>query len=136
MRHRHLLCAALLFAGTVQAAPLPEEIIEQLDGARLVAVLQTSDIDAAPPWQPAAGAPPVSIDAVTHSLTDYAARHPDLAGATLQAITLRPLPRHAGSWHYLARMDTHPAGHAKAHYFVVLMNGQVYPALQEPASVR
>lgn len=136
MFNKTVLLGTLLLTGTAVAGQLPEEIIEQVDCTRVVAVLQADDIDASPYWQPADGDPPVGIAQAVRLLRDYAAARPDLEGATLAQISLRPMPHHAPRWHYLAVMHTHEARHPKAHYFVVLMNGQVYPAIEEPASVR
>lgn len=136
MPNKTLLLSTLLLAGASVAAPLPKEIIEQVDGARVVVFLQDSEIRDNPQWQPLSGPPPVTIEALARTLQGYAARHASLADASLTQIELKPIPHHADSWHYLAVMNTHQQSRPKAHYFVVLMNGQVYPAIEEPNSVR
>lgn len=126
----------LLLAGTALAGQFPQEIIEQMDGTRVVTFLNDSDLAGNPDWQPLSGPPPVTIDGAAQALRDYAASHPRLADATLGQIDLKPIPRHGDSWHYLAMLNTHEHKRPKAHYFVVLMNGRVYPSIEEPDSVR
>ena len=64
------------------------------------------------------------------------AARPALANATLEAVELKHTPHHRNSWHYLAVMQTQDNDQPRNHYFVVLMNGDVIPAIMEPASVR
>lgn len=136
MPNKLLLLSTLMLAGASLAAPLPKEIMEQMDGTRVVAFLQDSDIRDNPHWQPLSGPPPVTIEAVARKLQGYAATHPGLDDATLVQIELKQIPHHTDSWHYLAMMNTHSQSRAKAHYFVVLMDGSIHPAIEEPASVR
>ena len=125
----------VLAAMPAQAQPrFPVEIFEYLDNVRLVAFVDQADIDSSRQWTPDAGAPPLDIAALMRLIKSRAGA----AGKPgIERIELRPLPGHATHWHYIVQLSQPEAsGARRKKYLVVLMNGKVIPAIQEPESFK
>jgi len=149
MSHRSLplLAAIALYAGitctwagTATAADhWPEEIIDSMDGQRLVLFLPNSDITASPQWLPADGAPPplTIAEAVAH-LQKWMTSDPRYREVEIHEIKLTPIHDHEQEhrWYYLFQLRHADGGKRKAMYAAVLLNGKVVAAIAEPASLK
>jgi len=149
MSHRSLplLTAIALFAGvsctwvgTVAGSDLwPEEIIDSMDGQRLVVFLPNADIAASPQWMPAEGvSPPLTIaEAIAH-LTQWMTTDPRYQDDEIHEIKLTPIRHHEQEhrWYYLFQLRRPGDGARKAMYAAVLLNGKIVPAIVEPSSIK
>jgi hypothetical protein len=149
MSHRSLplLTAIALFAGvscawvgTVAGSDLwPEEIIDSMDGQRLVVFLPDEDIAAGPQWLPAEGTPPpLNIAGAVAHLEKWMATDPRYREVEIHEIKLTPIRHHEQEhrWYYLFQLRHADGGRRKAIYAAVLFNGKVVPALAEPSSIK
>jgi hypothetical protein len=134
MLTRTLLAVLLLLSSQIQALEYPVEIIEYIDNVRVVAFVKESDIDKSPKWDPPSE-PPLSIanaiDAVQRYIAPSSINNENLIG-----IELKQIPRHKHYWHYIVKNKMLTAEKPVSHYYVVLMNGKVIPAIKEPESVK
>jgi hypothetical protein len=120
-----------------QAYAFPLEIFENLSGNRIVAFLEESDIDAAASkWQPSEQTPPVTVQKLTRSIFEHMATEKGLENIEVEEIDLRPIPRHKEQWHYLVKMKVENNHEIEHRYFLVLMNGKIFPAIREPESIK
>lgn len=126
----------LLLTSQVQASTFPIEIIEYIDDTKVVAFVYERDIQQSPTWDPATAAPPLEIGNLVKKLRAYAEQHPALGDASFAEVELKRIPRHPDHWHYLAVLHTPDDSNHALHYFVVLMDGKVIPALKEPAPLK
>jgi len=126
----------LFFSGSAQSYDFPIEVFEYINNEKVVAFINEDDIDASTSWLPTEGAPPVTIANVVSTIQKYIKPDPKLTNATFSEIELKRIPRHEKHWHYLVKMKTGTGGQAHYHYFVVLMNGKIIPALREPESFK
>jgi len=118
------------FSLTAAAETQTIEIFEQFDQARIVAFIDTADIDAASRWDPLSSPPPLSISGLIDTL-----RKADAELAIVE-IELRQIPHHPGYWHYLVKTQPGLEKQDPYRYFVVLMNGKLIPAIREPESYK
>ena len=129
------LTLLILFSAPMRANEFPVEIVEFIDGMRIVAFVDEHDIEAAPAWRPADGSPVLSIASALQAVNEHIAADPDISSAQLTEVKLEQIPRHDDRWNYLVEMQT--ANHEQhASFYVVLMNGQVIPAVREPATLK
>lgn len=135
MNFKPLMLLALLLASTESQA-LPTEIFENMDGNTIVAFVEQAEIDAAPNWNPMEESPPLTIKGLTRTLHEFTTPMRGLSDARLREIELRQIPGHADYWHYLVDMTTASDGNLHHHYFMVLMNGKIIPAIREPESIK
>jgi hypothetical protein len=128
------------WAGTETGADhWPEEIIDSMDGQRLVVFLPNSDIAASPQWVPADGAPPpLTIAAAVAHLKKWMTGEPRYRGVEIHEIKLTPIRHHEREhrWYYLFQLRQRDGGRRKAMYAAVLLNGKVVPAIAEPSSIK
>jgi hypothetical protein len=128
------------WAGTETGADhWPEEIIDSMDGQRLVVFLPNSDIAASPQWVPADGAPPpLTIAAAVAHLKKWMTGEPRYRGVEIHEIKLTPIRHHEREhrWYYLFQLRQPDGGRRKAMYAAVLLNGKVVPAIAEPSSIK
>ncbi len=138
-RYKTSLALALLLAAVAlqaRAYQLPVEIFEYADDVKIVAFIDKKDIDESQNWRAFESAPPLSVnDALAAVKRHINARQPEIGGATLETIELRQIPQHPGHWHYMVKLKNGDPKHPY-HYFVVLMNGKVVPAVHEIAAVK
>jgi len=132
---RFLPILVLLFSAKLFAYEFPIEITEYIDDVKVDAYISKSDIDQELIWTPFDGAPPLSIAAALQAIQGYAA-NTDLADMTLTGIELKKIPRHEKHWHYLVKIKSEVDGIVESHYFIVLMDGKVIPAIKEPESIK
>ena len=132
---RFLPILVLLFSAKLFAYEFPIEITEYIDDVKVDAYISKSDIDQELIWTPFDGAPPLSIAAALQAIQAYAA-NTDLADMTLTGIELKRIPRHEKQWHYLVKIKSEIDGIVESHYFIVLMDGKVIPAIKEPDSIK
>ena len=134
------LCAGVVCAWAGAATDLwPEEIIDSMDGQRLVVFLPNSDIATSPQWLPDEGAaPPLNIAGAVEHLKKWMASDPRYQGVEIHEIKLTPIRHHEQEhrWYYLFQLRPLDGGHRKAMYAAVLLNGKVVPAIAEPSSIK
>ncbi len=136
MLFRLLPLLFLLISGKVFAREAPIDIFEYIDDVKIVAFIKESDINRGLHWSPFKGVPPLTISKALASLHKYIVTNPKLARATLVEIKLKEIPQHKGYWHYLIKLNAKVNEKSQAHYFVVLMDGKIFPALKEPESFK
>ena len=131
-----VLGMALTISGIqAQAYHMPVEVFEYMDDERVVAFIDQKDMETCQTWT-TENLPPLAIEgALTAVRKHIAARQPEIGDATLENIELRQIPRHPGHWHYMVKLKDHGAK-SPYHYFVVLMNGKVIPAVHEIAALK
>ena len=129
-----VLFALLLLSTQAQAIEYPVEIIEYLDNNRVVAFVNESDIKKSPQWDPP-GEPPLSMAKAVSAVEQYIAPAP-INGETLIGIELKKIPRHQHQWHYLVKNKVQTEDQMVSHYYVVLMDGKVIPAIKEPEAYK
>ncbi len=145
MKYRFLpmLTAIALYTGVTCAGTganlWPEEIIDSMDGRRLVLFLPNEDITASPQWLPADGAPPpLDIAGAMAQLKEWMAGDPRYRETEIHEIKLTPIRRHEkeNRWYFLFQLRHSDGGKPKAIYAAVLLNGKVVPVIVEPASIK
>ena len=134
MLTRTLLAVLLLLSSQIKAVEYPVEIIEYIDNVRVVAFVNESDINKSPQWDPPS-APPLSMANALSAVQRHIAPAP-INSDSLIGIELKPIPRHAHYWHYLVKNKVRGEEKSVSHYYVVLMDGKVIPAIKEPESVK
>jgi len=132
---RFLPLLVLLFSTRLFAYEFPIEITEYIDDIKVDAYINSSDINPELSWAPFASAPPLSMSAALQAIADYASKA-ELENLTLTGIELKPIPRHMEHWHYLVKVKSEVDDVLESHYFIVLMNGKVIPAIKEPDSIK
>ena len=120
----------------IYAGPNSVELLEYINGKKVVAFINEQDIDASADWHPFSGNPPVSFSKLTASIKEYINANADLANAELSEIELRPIPHHKEKWHYVVTLKKKVDGEIHNEYIVVLMNGKLIPAFREPDSIK
>ncbi|WP_428605813.1 hypothetical protein [Sedimenticola sp.] len=136
MSFRWLAWLPVLLSANAFATGYPVEIFEYVDSTRVVAFINPSDVDETHYWHPFKEVPPLTIEKVAASIHQYVSSDAELKDATLEEIELRKLPHFEKQWHYMVKMRTEHDHQIKNRYFVVLMNGNVIPAIQEPQSIK
>jgi len=133
-----LLALLILFFVSIKtyAIEFPIEIIEYFDDIKVVAFINESDIDKSLDWPSTDAALPLSISGALKAVRVYMSTDPTMEQGRLASIELKQIPHHENYWHYVVRMKTRENGRSKSHYFIVLMNGKVIPALKEPESFK
>ena len=126
----------LLLSSSVLAFKFPIEMIEGVDGARIVIYVGEGDIDSGAHWAPFEGAPPLSLVKALATVREHLAKIPAMQDATLKEVQLRQIPRHKAVWHYMVVMQSMKDGKPVLHYYVVLMSGKFIPAIREPESYK
>jgi len=133
---RVLPALLLLMSSSVYALEFPSEIIETLDDTTIIAYLNESDINKTAKWRPSASEPPLSIAGAVAELQRYITANPHPGKESLRAIELKQIPRHKHYWHYLVRTRVKNEGGTANHFYMVLMDGKVIPAIMEPESYK
>ena len=136
MWYRWPALLALLIAASAQAFDFPIQVIEYVDDTKVVASIQEEDMNAGQPWRPFEDAPPLSVEQALEAVAGAIASDPVLADATLDEIELRRVPHQENHWHYMVKLKTEAPTPHHTHYYVVLMNGKVVPALKQPRMIR
>lgn len=134
MAFRFVALVLLAFSTRVSALEFPLEIVDQFDNARVVTYVNKSDFDKAPAWNPANGAPPLSVGDMLMSLDSWTVEDSTLKGAQVSKIELKPilLKEKQGHWYYLVKLTCKTTDTPKAAYAAILMNGKVFAAIREP----
>ena len=133
MKLRWAMVALLLLGQQSQAGKFPVEIIEQFDNARVVAFIQDADLADSPAWDPMSAPPPLSVAEAIEAVKNRHANGVHKAEPlTLEEIELRKLSQRDTHWHYLLKIRQGDS----TRYYVVLMNGKVIAALQEPEAYK
>jgi len=129
-----LVVALMMGASAAKAYQLPVEVFEYIDDVKIVAFIDKNDIEAAKARDPSA--PLLTIKGALAAVKKHITEHqPEIGKAKLEEITFRKLPNFPGRWHYLVKLKNGDP-RMPYHYFVVLMNGKVIPAVKEIASVK
>jgi hypothetical protein len=132
---RFIPLLVLLFSSRLYAYEFPLDITEYIDDVKVVAYINNSDIKPELNWEPFASAPLLSIASALQAIQAYSA-NTELADMMLTGIELKQIPHHENQWHYLVKVKTEVDEVFESHYFIVLMNGKVIPALKEPDSIK
>lgn len=122
----------LLVSIGCRAVEFPIELVEYVDDARIVALVNESDIDAGAGWVPGSGSPPVSMDEALAIVQTAIADDPRFEGAAVDEVAIKRIPHHTEHWHYLVKLVSGTAHHPRLDFFVVLMNKKLIPAIREP----
>ena len=122
----------LLVSVGCQAVEFPIELVEYVDDARVVALVNESDIDEGSGWVPGSGAPPLSIEDAVAIVRSAIADDTRLADSSVREIVLKRIPRHTEHWHYVIKLQYGSSDHPRTQFFVVLMNRRLIPAIREP----
>ena len=136
MLFRYLALLVPLLVASTQAYAFSIELFEYVDGRKIVAFIDESDIDDSVQWHPFKESPPITIRKVTKSIHEYIASDKELKNAELTEIELRPIPRHEEHWHYVVKLKTEANDEVHYHYYVILMSGKIIPAIREPESIK
>lgn len=126
----------LLLSSSVFAFEFPIEMIEGVDGEKVIVYVNKSDIDKDVRWTPSDGEPPVSIMDALAAVKAFLKNMPGNAGLTLEEIQLRRIPHHNNDWHYMVVMQAVSDGKPVTQYYAVLMSGKVIKAIREPESFK
>lgn len=123
-----------LFSQAAFAIQFPLEIIEHFDDTKIVIYVQQADIDKAPSWSPAEGAPPLTIEGLVKDIQKRNSQSKESADLQIRKIELKPILHNEkqNRWYYLVRMKAIRNGSTHVEYVAVLMNGMVLPAIREP----
>lgn len=134
MKYQHFLFMAMLALSSSAHAMQPKvEIFEQFDDLRMVAFLNSDDINNSPAWNPDSGAPPLSVNQAVQAVKDFI-KTGDQTGE-IRKIEIRQVPKNTERWHYLIKVSN-DARKAKFDIFIVLMDGKVIPAIIEPSAYK
>jgi len=130
-----LLLALLLVGTTARAYDPPIEIVEYVDEVRIAATITREDAARNLQWAPFAGPPPLSIDGALRAVEAQARIGHAATDTLLTSVELKQLP-HSTDWHYIVRVDYVGDQQSQPHFFVVLMDGHVIPAIRVPESIK
>lgn len=125
--------------GNALADSWPHEIIDAMDGERLILFLRDEEIAASPQWLPAQeDAPPMSIAEAVRHLKAWLVTDERYRNASIHEIELKPIKNHEQEhrWYYLVQLRHRVKGRLKALYAAVLFDGTVLPVLVEPESIK
>ncbi len=140
MNHKWLLLLLTLMVFSTNALsyqPSLIEIVEQIDDVRFVAFIRESDLENYPQWNSMKEAPPLTIAEAVQAVHNYHKKNnAELAAETVNKIELKKITRHEKYWHYLVKIKVNSSKKARYQIYVVLMNGKVIPALNEPPSYK
>ena len=126
----------LLFCGKVVAYESPIEIIEYIDDVKVVANINKNDLNKKTQWIPFKSPPPLSVADALQAVQKYIGSHGKISDIKLRGIELKRMSHHEMYWHYLVKIIYQRGDKTQPHFFVVLMDGKVIPALQEPESIK
>jgi len=135
MYSRFIPLFVLLFSAKLYAYEFPIEITEYIDDVKVDAYISNNDINQALVWTPFESEPPLSMASALQAIQAYAA-NTDLSDMTLTGIELKQIPHHEKHWHYLVKIKSEVDEVVASHYFIVLMDGKVIPAIKEPESIK
>jgi hypothetical protein len=133
MKNPRLLIVSLFLLATpvLQAYQSQIEIVEQFDHLRVVAIITATDITDSPQWNPnRTPEPPLTIADAVQAVHEFAITQ-NVAKTQIEEIELRAIPNHEQHWHYLIKTTDHTTK-LQHRIYVVLMTGQVIPAIIEP----
>lgn len=134
---RAVLTGLLLIASnSVLAFQFPVEMIEGVEGARVVVNINKEDLEKEVNWVAFESAPPVTVADALGIVREHLAKNPALKDATLREIQLRRIPHHEDNWHYMVMVQTVREDNPVLHYYVVLMSGKLYTGIREPESYK
>ncbi len=118
------------------AFKFPIEMIEGVDGARIIVYFNEEDLEADVRWTPFEDEPPVSVGEALAAVRTHVVKNASLGDVTLRDIQLRRIPHHNNDWHYMVVLQSQREGKPVPHYYAVLMTGKVIPAILEPESYK
>ncbi len=126
----------LLVGGSAAAVEFPVEITEYFDDVKVDCYVRESDITAQSEWLPVDDNPPLAIRDALHAVRQYIGENDHLDDALVTGIELKPIPHYDHYWHYLVKATSSADRKSAPHFYVVLMNGKVISAFQEPDAVK
>lgn len=131
-----LALSLLLISSKLFAVEFPVEVSEYIDDVKIDAYINKHDINDKSKWTPFEAAPGLTIDAALAAVKKYIDTSTDFKNTSLVGIELKPIPHHEAYWHYLVKTKSVVDNETKAHFFVVLLDGKVVSAIQEPDSIK
>lgn len=135
MYSRCLPLFVFLISTKLYAFEFPIEITEYIDDVKVDAVIKQSDINQELIWTPFEKAPALSVADALQAIKDYADKT-NLEDLALTGIELKQIPHHEKHWHYLVKLKSKTDDGFESHYFIVLMDANVIPAIKEPESIK
>lgn len=137
MKPRLLPLLLLLGSSATWAYQFPLEVTEYIDDVKIDAFISPQALAVQPTWKPFQKPLPLTLDQALAAIAGGMKKDPRITHARLIGVELKPLPGRPGLWHYLVKMQTRTAdGRRKPVFFIVLMNGQVIPAIPEPEAIK
>jgi len=134
MKYYRWLPLAIIFLSTsAHSLQSTVEIFEQFDDLKMIAFISEQHIKDNPEWNPDTGAPPLTVLQAIKAVRGFS-KSSNISGA-IKEIELRPVPKNGNHWHYLVKVENN-ATKAKCDIFLVLMSGEVIPAIIEPQAYK
>jgi hypothetical protein len=126
----------LLFSTQVLAIEFPIEISEYIDDVKIDAFINKEDLENTSQWTPFESSPPLTINQALTAILNDEKSEINLNNASVIGVELKPVPHHKSYWHYLVKIKTISEEGSEPHFFIVLMDGKVIPAIKEPDSIK
>jgi len=126
----------LILSKNTLAFDFPIEITEYIGDIKISADINKNDINASPQWTPFESKLPLSIAEALAAIKTYLSTDSELIEATLTGIELKQIPHHESHWHYLVEVSCTNEDKIQPHFFIVLMDGKVIPALKRVNSIK
>ncbi len=126
----------LLFSTQVLAIEFPIEISEYIDDVKIDAFINKEDLEKTSQWTPFESSPPLTINQALTAILNDEKSEINLNNASVIGVELKPVPHHKSYWHYLVKIKTISEEGSEPHFFIVLMDGKVIPAIKEPDSIK
>jgi hypothetical protein len=131
-----VVLSLLLISSKLFAVEFPVEVSEYIDDVKIDAYINKKDINDKSKWTPFKTAPGLSVDAALAAVDKYINSSTEFKETRLVGIELKPIPHHEEYWHYLVKTKSVVGNETKPHFFIVMMDGKVVSAIQEPDSIK
>jgi len=133
-----LCCLSITSSFAAKSLPVEVLIREDIDRTRIILYLTQEEIRSIPKWQPGEGNPPLAMNDAINKLLAWISKKPAYQGGKIQEIEFKLLnaPHNTQRWYYLANVKTPDHGPLSAHYFAILADGSILPAIQEPQAIK
>jgi len=136
MTNKFITLFLFLVSTNTFAFNFPIEISEYLDNGKIDAYIHKSDINEKAKWAPFETQVPLTVNAAIEQVKQHLETNKQLNGTTLVAIELKQIPHHKNYWHYLVKVQSKIDNVRQNHFYVVLMDGKVISAFQEPDAIK
>jgi hypothetical protein len=126
----------LIFSSHVHAFEFPIEISEYIDDVKIDAYINKEDLNNTTQWTPFKSSLPLTIDQALTAILNDEKSNIDFETSRVIGVELKPVPHHESYWHYLIKIKSISEDGSEPHFFIVLMDGKVIPAIIEPDSIK